>query len=213
MVKRRASERKPAPPAELAPAGLRLEVQALIDAARERTARAVNVELVLLHWQIGQRIRTEILGEERAEYGERVVEGLSGALTEHYGRGFSRRNLFQMIRFAEVFRDARIVQTLSAQLSWSHFMRELERFLLELGSDFTFVTRQKRMTIGRERSSRPASAPPSGAPRSGAPHPLCRRRTKREPSTPDPGLGRVEKENQALSGPQRGVCSRARRTS
>ncbi|MBW2608327.1 MAG: hypothetical protein JRD05_11905 [Deltaproteobacteria bacterium] len=35
--------------------------------------------------------------------------------------GFSRRNLFNMIRFAEVFSDKKIVHTLSAQLTWTHF--------------------------------------------------------------------------------------------
>jgi hypothetical protein len=45
-----------------------------------------------------------------------------GLLTREYGKGFSRRNMFRMIRFAEVFPDEQIVSTLSAQLSWSHFL-------------------------------------------------------------------------------------------
>ena len=46
---------------------------------------------------------------------------MSGQLTVDYGRGFGRRNRFQMVRFAEAFPDRQIVQTLSAQLGWSHF--------------------------------------------------------------------------------------------
>ena len=42
-------------------------------------------------------------------------------LTAEYGRGFDRRNLFQMIRFAEAFPDEAIVSALRTQLSWSHF--------------------------------------------------------------------------------------------
>lgn len=182
--------------------------------------------------------------EERAEYGEQVVEALSKVLTAEYGRGYSRKSLFHMIRFAEVFPDEGIVSTLSRQLAWSHFLeiiylkdplqrefytemcrveqwsvrtlrgkirgmlyertaisrkpaelarqelaalrdedrmtpdlvfrdpyllhflglvdtyserdlesailREIERFLLELGTDFCFVARQKRMVIGQQ---------------------------------------------------------------
>ncbi len=81
--------------------------------------------MVLLYWSVGDRIRREILGEQRAAYGERIVATVSAQLTAEYGRGFGRRNLFQMIRFAEAFPDRQIVQTLSAQLGWSHFVELL----------------------------------------------------------------------------------------
>ena len=165
-------------------------------------------------------------------------------MAAEYGRGFSRPNLFHMIRFAEVFPDEQIVYALRRQLSWTHFrellaiddplkrefyaemcraerwstrtlqdqikrmvyertavskkpeevirvelaalrdedrltpdlvfrdpyfldflglpqryqerdleqaiLRELEAFLLELGTDFTFVARQKRITVDYE---------------------------------------------------------------
>ncbi|MCY7275603.1 MAG: DUF1016 N-terminal domain-containing protein [Phormidesmis sp. CAN_BIN44] len=38
---------------------------------------------------------------------------LSNTLSSEYGKGFSRRNVFRMIRFAEVFPDEQIVSTLS----------------------------------------------------------------------------------------------------
>ena len=75
----------------------------------------------MLHSPVGRRIRRAVLGQERAQYGERVVEELAGRLTEEFGRGFTRTNLFYMIRFAEVFPDAEIVHTLCGLLSWSHF--------------------------------------------------------------------------------------------
>ena len=220
------------------------DLRQLIAATREQVIRQVNAGMVLLYWNIGTRIRNEILQNERAEYGERIVESLAAQLSLEYGRGFSRRNLFMMLRFAEIMPDHPIVQTLSAQLSWSHFIEiikldadlkrafyaemcrlehwsvrtlrekvrgmlyertaisrkpeevverelaalrednqltpnlvfrdpyvldflglpaiyseselenailsELERFLLELGTDFCFTSRQKRMSIGKE---------------------------------------------------------------
>jgi hypothetical protein len=68
-----------------------------------------------------QRIRQDILKEKRAEYGAQIVAALGRQLTTEFGRGFSRRNLFNMVRFAEVFPDPRIVQALAAQLGWTHF--------------------------------------------------------------------------------------------
>jgi hypothetical protein len=100
------------------------DIRALIEAAREQTARAVNSALVGLYWHIGKRIREDVLQEKRAEYGERIVSALSAQLTAEYGRGYDRRNLYHMIRFAEVFPDEAIVNALRTQLSWTHF-REL----------------------------------------------------------------------------------------
>ncbi|WP_031431465.1 PDDEXK nuclease domain-containing protein, partial [Vibrio parahaemolyticus] len=56
------------------------------------------------------------------DYGKQVIATLASELTAQYGKGWSKRNLAQMVKFAEVFTDEQIVQTLSAQLSWSHFV-------------------------------------------------------------------------------------------
>ena len=104
-----------------APPALHADLRELILAARAQVAQAVNSGLTLLYWQIGGRIRREVLKERRAAYGEKIVQTLSAQLAEEFGAGFSRRNLFNMVRFAELFPDFKIVQTLSAQLGWSHF--------------------------------------------------------------------------------------------
>lgn len=97
------------------------DLREMIAGARQDVARSVNSALVMLYWKVGQRIRKEILKEKRAYYGEEIVQTLSAQLAEEFGPGFGRRNLFNMVRFAEVFPDLKIVHTLCAQLSWSHF--------------------------------------------------------------------------------------------
>jgi len=97
-------------------------IRPLIEQAKARVALSVNSELVLLYWQIGRRIIEALPAENRAKYGARVVELVSERLTAEYGKGFRRSNVFHMIRFAEVFDDLKIVQTLSGLLSWSHFI-------------------------------------------------------------------------------------------
>jgi hypothetical protein len=85
--------------------GLAADVRHFIEAARIQVAQSVNAGLVLLNWQIGNRIRRDILAEARAEYGEQIVSTLSRQLTADYGAGFSRQNLFHMIRFVEAWPD------------------------------------------------------------------------------------------------------------
>src|SRR5271157_2126887 len=98
------------------------DVRALIEAAREQTARAVNSALVGLYWNIGTRIRQDILREKRARYGEEIVATLSRQLTAEFGRGYTEKGLRRMIQFAESFPHGEIVATLSRELSWSHFV-------------------------------------------------------------------------------------------
>jgi len=98
------------------------DIRRLIETARHNVAVTVNAGSTLLYWQIGDRIHQDILKEKRAEYGEEIISTLSIQLVKEFGNGFSRPNLFRMVRFAEVFPDKEIVVTLSRQLSWSHFV-------------------------------------------------------------------------------------------
>lgn len=96
------------------------ELRQLIDSARRRAAVAVNAELTLLYWQVGERIHREILGGQRAGYGDEVVAALARQLSAEYGRGWSARQLRLCIRFAQTYPEVQIVHTLCAKLSWSH---------------------------------------------------------------------------------------------
>lgn len=84
------------------------EVAALIRTAKQRAAAAINNEITLLYWQVGNRIRQEVLGGGRADYGKQVIATLASELTAQYGKGWSKRNLAQMVKFAEVFTDAQL---------------------------------------------------------------------------------------------------------
>ena len=98
------------------------DISILIEEARTHFAREYNSTQALLYWLIGKRIDEEFLNLERAEYGETIVASLSNHLSLAYGKGYSRPNLFRMIKFAKQFPNREIVSTLSRQLSWSHFV-------------------------------------------------------------------------------------------
>lgn len=102
-----------------------VDLRLLIEQARSHVASTANSTQTLLYWRVGDRIRREVLGQARAEYGERIVSTLSTQLIREYGRGFGLRSLRRMVQFSDVFPDAQIVATLSQVLRWSHFIEIL----------------------------------------------------------------------------------------
>jgi DUF1016 N-terminal domain len=96
------------------------DLRELIESARQDVAQRVNSTLVILYWRVGTRIRQDVLKEKRAEYGEQIVTTLSAQLVQDFGSSFSTRNLWHMLRFAEVFPDEKIVNALSTELGWTH---------------------------------------------------------------------------------------------
>ena len=97
------------------------DIQHLINQARQKVASVVNAELTMLYWKVCYRINIEVLKDERAEYGQSIIEDLARSLTIEYGRSFEEKNLRRMIQFAELFPDEKIVAALRRQLSWTHF--------------------------------------------------------------------------------------------
>ncbi|HEY7216690.1 MAG TPA: PDDEXK nuclease domain-containing protein [Thermoanaerobaculia bacterium] len=121
-TKRSLSKASPVLAAAALPDSVLAEVRGFILEARQQTARMVNAGLTLLYWRVGDRIRREILGEERAEYGAEIVSALGRQLEQEFGRGFAEKNLRRMVQFAEVFPDREIVVSLIRQLTWTHFI-------------------------------------------------------------------------------------------
>lgn len=116
-----ASQPSPAPPAEFAVSTLVSDLGSMIEVARKQVAVAANAALTTLYWQIGHRVRTEVLDEQRAKYGSQIFSAVGRQLEARYGRGFGEKSLRHMVRFAQAFPDPEIVSTLRRQLSWSHF--------------------------------------------------------------------------------------------
>ena len=104
-----------------------IEIKAILTEARLQAYKAINTAMVEAYWKIGQRIvEEEQRGKERAEYGKEIVKNLSKELTEEFGKGFSRRTLWEMRKLYVYFSDYEKVRTLFAQLSWSHFQRVMK---------------------------------------------------------------------------------------
>lgn len=144
---------------------LHAELRDLIAGSRTRLAATVNSELTRLYWAVGDRLRREVLGGERAEYGAKIVARQGEKLAAEFGRGFEARNLRRMIQFVEAFSDAPIVSTLSTKLSWSHFVEllsipveEARLFYAHACAESRWSVRELRQAIERKTYERTAIA-------------------------------------------------------
>lgn len=98
------------------------DVSNLIENAKKNVVYHVNTEFVVLNWNIGDRIKKELLNNQKPEYGKKVIKELSKKLIVKYGRGYSYSNLYRMMKLNKYFGDFKKFATLSQKLSWSHFI-------------------------------------------------------------------------------------------
>lgn len=74
-------------------------IKDLVINSRNKVYQTVNTEMLNLYWNIGKIIMEIQQGDERASYGDAVLEKLSQKLTNEFGKGFSSRNLRTMRKF------------------------------------------------------------------------------------------------------------------
>ena len=94
-------------------------IRQVLETARQSAYKAVNFAMVQAYWQIGRLIvEDEQNGENRAEYGKKVLDGLAERLTADFGKGFDARELRRMRQFYLLFSKWDAVRP---ELSWTHY--------------------------------------------------------------------------------------------
>jgi predicted nuclease of restriction endonuclease-like (RecB) superfamily len=99
---------------------------------QKQSALAVNTHLVKTYWKVGRYIvEYEQNGNDRAVYGNKLLENLSKDLTLLHGKGFGLSNIYRMRQFYLVFPIlAKPSQETGAEpaylLSWSHYVELLK---------------------------------------------------------------------------------------
>ena len=102
------------------------EIKGRIHGERLRLVLASNSVMVLLYWDIGQRILHK---QAEQGYGTKVVDRLAADLRDAFPdmKGFSPRNLKYMRAFAAAWPDRELVQQTVAQLTWGQNIVLLEK--------------------------------------------------------------------------------------
>ena len=99
-------------------------IGSLLETGKKQAVSAVNQAMVRTYWEIGKHIvEYEQAGNEKAEYGSETLKRLSRDLAERYGNGFGMSNINKMRKFYSLYP---ILQTVSAKLSWSHYVELLK---------------------------------------------------------------------------------------
>jgi len=114
-------------PTDLLPStysSLKTEIGILLTESRKQAGQSINTILVKTYWQIGRYIvEFEQGGNKKSDYGSELLNTLSKDLTLEYGKGFSRSNLVYIRKFYLAFPKS---ETVSHQLSWSHYFEILK---------------------------------------------------------------------------------------
>lgn len=99
--------------------GLLDSIRSVIIDARKNVAKNINTELLLTYWKIGKLIvDVESSSDFDQKSSRQLILNLSNQLNKELGSGFSRANLFNMRKFYLEYQN---VQTVSGQISWSHY--------------------------------------------------------------------------------------------
>jgi len=76
------------------------DIKKIIEDSKKQIVRSVNTIMLQTYWNIGKRIvEEEQNGNDKAGYGKALINNLAKELTNYYGKGFSKSNLFSMRKF------------------------------------------------------------------------------------------------------------------
>ena len=124
------------------------DIKSIINTSRDCAYQAANIFLVYRNWYLGKRIATEELKDSRKEnYGKEIIKNLSEKLTEEYGKGFNKTNLYNFYLFYKMFPN--IFQTMPGKsfrlLSWTHYSMLLN---VENNEERTWYEKEQEKIIG-----------------------------------------------------------------
>lgn len=126
--------------ADIIPLGNNFEnILAIIENAKARALKAVNVELITMYREVGKYLSTLVA---ESSFGDKVIDEVAAyiAKTNPAIKGFNRRGLYRMKQFYEAYKDDEIVTPLVTQISWTNHLlilsgtktAEERRFYIEL---------------------------------------------------------------------------------
>lgn len=102
------------------------EVINLIEKARHNALKSVNIELINLYWKIGQYISKKL---QTSEWGESIVEQLAEYIKKRRPdiKGYTKRSLYRMRQFFEIYSEDKRVSALLTQISWTNHLLILSK--------------------------------------------------------------------------------------
>ena len=127
------------------------QIKRILSEARNKVYQTANFAMVEAYWNIGKSIVEQQGGEEKAEYGVRLIAELSKQMSTDFGKGFTVANLKNMRQFYLIFPKS---YALRSELSWTHYRllmrvenKNARRFYIEEAIKSNWSTRQLERQI------------------------------------------------------------------
>ena len=127
------------------------QIKRILSEARNKVYQTANFAMVEAYWNIGRSIVEQQGGEEKAEYGVRLIAELSKQMTTDFGKGFTVANLKNMRQFYLTFPKS---YALRSELSWTHYRllmrvenKNARQFYIEEAIKSNWSTRQLERQI------------------------------------------------------------------
>ncbi len=96
------------------------------------------------YYEVGRLLVEAQGGEERAKYGNKLIKEYSDRLSRELGKGYSERNLFDMRKFYLLIQK---VQTVSAQLTWSHYVKLMKLENINEIKYYIYITEKQNLSV------------------------------------------------------------------
>ena len=124
-------------------------IAGIIETARENTFKKVNEELIRMYWNVGEFLSGE---SKKASFGDAYIDSVADFIQQEFPgiKGFTRRGLYRMKRFYEIYRDDEFVTTLLTQVSWSNHLAIISKAKTEEERHFYLTLSIKERYTARE---------------------------------------------------------------
>jgi len=121
----------------------------MIHEARYNAIKNVNAELIKLYWHVGEYISRKL---KTAEWGDAVVDQLADHIQNKHPefKGFTRRGLYRMRQFYEIYPQKQFVSAVLTQISWTNHLLIISKTKSKTERDFYLALSIKEKYTSRE---------------------------------------------------------------
>ena len=125
------------------------QIVEIIGTARENTLKKVNEELIMMYWNVGKFLSEE---SKKASFGDAYMDSIANFIQQEFPgiKGFTRRGLYRMKQFYEIYEEDKFVTTLLTQVSWSNHLAIISKAKTEVERHFYLTLSIKERYTARE---------------------------------------------------------------
>ena len=99
------------------------------------------------YYEVGRLLIEAQGGEERAKYGDKLINEYSEKLTKELGRGYNETNLKRMRKFFLIFQKGASLRHYSEKISWTHYRNLLSLKDLNEIDYYIYISENQNLSV------------------------------------------------------------------